>query len=76
MGGSWHWLRIASREVQILRHTDKEEVGEIFIVIFLFCDNCLLPEVDEKTIKLNWQIWLSCKNGKPRCAVFKQVLEL
>lgn len=69
VGGSWHWVKIASGKVQIFRHTD-EEIWDffssfLFRFLLLFCFQ-----------SLNWQISTLVWTGKPRFAFLNQVLAL
>ena len=72
VGGSWQWLRIASGEVQIFRHTNKE-VGHFFFppsFLFKFLFPVLLPAVDEKTKNWTGRFYFSL-NRETKICIFK-----
>ena len=77
VGGSWQWLRIASGEVQIFRHTNKKVEHFFFFPSFLFAFlfPVLLPAVDEKTKNWTGRFYFSL-NLETKICIFKQVLAL
>lgn len=70
VGGSWQWLRIASVDVQIFRHTNKE-AGHFFPPFFFkFLSPVLLPAVDEKTKNWTGRFYFSL-NQETKICIFK-----